>query len=349
MNRFTTKAAIVILFSCACLWTATRARGEAQTASSDGLRSAQQAVVALSGEDAKGQPIATGVGFFIRPGLLATDYRVIKDAIHLRAQLPGQAAVDAQVIAVDERRLVALATVRGASAEPLQMACTQAKAGSKGFVIASAAQSKDAIAPVSIIADRDASRLPKPKAALPNDAAGSPVCDESGKLAGIVVRSPENGTTILRIAPAIVLRSLISVELPCDEAAISEAFKSLPPLAAAVVGPGDVPAGVPAAGANVENRPGVIRKEGAVFAGQALRHVPPLYPPLAKTARIQGPVVVEVTVDEEGDVLSARVISGHPLLKDGALNAARAWKFAPTTLDGKPVKVIGQITFNFNL
>jgi len=48
-------------------------------------------------------------------------------------------------------------------------------------------------------------------------------------------------------------------------------------------------------------------------------------------------------------VISARAISGHPLLKDAAVNAARGWKFSPTMLTGVPVKVIGTITFNFNL
>jgi TonB family protein len=60
-------------------------------------------------------------------------------------------------------------------------------------------------------------------------------------------------------------------------------------------------------------------------------------------------VVVEVTVDEEGKVISARAISGHPLLKDAAVEAARGWTFTPTKLQGDPVKVIGTITFNFIL
>jgi protein TonB len=60
-------------------------------------------------------------------------------------------------------------------------------------------------------------------------------------------------------------------------------------------------------------------------------------------------VVVEVTVDEQGNVMSARAISGHPLLKEAAVAAARGWRFTPTLLTGTPVKVIGTITFNFNL
>jgi TonB family protein len=74
-----------------------------------------------------------------------------------------------------------------------------------------------------------------------------------------------------------------------------------------------------------------------------------VYPPLAKAARISGAVVVEVTLDEQGEVISARAISGHPLLKESAITAARGWTFNPTQLSGVPVKVIGTITFNFSL
>lgn len=96
-------------------------------------------------------------------------------------------------------------------------------------------------------------------------------------------------------------------------------------------------------------QPKIIRKSGGVFQGSATRRVEPAYPPLAKAAQVSGSVVVEVTVDEEGGVISARAISGHPLLKDAAVTAAQGWRFSQTKLEGVPVKVIGTITFNFNL
>jgi len=91
----------------------------------------------------------------------------------------------------------------------------------------------------------------------------------------------------------------------------------------------------------------LIRKSGGVFADSATHRVLPESPPLARAARITGSVVVEVTVDEAGGVIAARAISGHPLLKDAAVNAARQWQFNPTMLSGVPVKVIGTLTFNF--
>ncbi len=94
--------------------------------------------------------------------------------------------------------------------------------------------------------------------------------------------------------------------------------------------------------------PQIVRKAGGVLAGSATKRVEPAYPPLAKAAQVSGAVVVEVTVDTEGKVMAARAISGHPLLKDAAITAARQWVFVPTKLSGQAVKVIGTITFNFN-
>jgi protein TonB len=58
-------------------------------------------------------------------------------------------------------------------------------------------------------------------------------------------------------------------------------------------------------------------------------------------------VVVQVIVDENGNVISAHAVSGHPLLQAASVAAARSAKFAPTKLSGQPVKVSGVITYNF--
>lgn len=95
--------------------------------------------------------------------------------------------------------------------------------------------------------------------------------------------------------------------------------------------------------------PLIIRKSGGVFQSSATRRVEPRYPPDAIAARISGSVVVEVTVDEAGKVISVRTISGPTELREASVEAARRWEFQPTTLSGTPVKVIGTIKFNFNL
>lgn len=108
---------------------------------------------------------------------------------------------------------------------------------------------------------------------------------------------------------------------------------------------------VPAAYAQSDQRetPKLIRKSGGVLASEAIERVNPTYPPLAKAARVSGSVVVEVTIDHDGNVTSARAVSGHPLLRDPAIAAARGWRFKPTLLSGQPVNVVGIITFNFHL
>ena len=95
--------------------------------------------------------------------------------------------------------------------------------------------------------------------------------------------------------------------------------------------------------------PAEIRKSGGELMHSAVTRVEPRYPVLARAARVSGAVVVEVTIDEQGNVIDTQVISGHPLLRNAALKAARGWKFAPDKVYNKPVKVVGPLTFNFSL
>ncbi len=86
---------------------------------------------------------------------------------------------------------------------------------------------------------------------------------------------------------------------------------------------------------------------GGVINGKARNLVQPPYPAAARAVRASGEVKVQVTIDEDGNVISASAVSGHPLLKQAAVNAARASKFTPTQLSGQPVKVTGVIIYNF--
>jgi eukaryotic-like serine/threonine-protein kinase len=95
--------------------------------------------------------------------------------------------------------------------------------------------------------------------------------------------------------------------------------------------------------------PAEIHKSGGEMMQSAVKRVEPAYPPLAKVARISGSVVVQITVDEQGNVTHAQAMSGPPLLRNAAVSAAYGWKFAPDKVYGKPVKIIGTLTFNFNL
>jgi protein TonB len=88
---------------------------------------------------------------------------------------------------------------------------------------------------------------------------------------------------------------------------------------------------------------------GGVLNGKAISKPQPAYPPIAKAARASGTVTVQIVVDEGGRVISASAVSGHPLLQQAAVAAARQARFSPTLLSGQPVKVSGVITYNFVL
>ena len=98
-----------------------------------------------------------------------------------------------------------------------------------------------------------------------------------------------------------------------------------------------------------EPTPARIVKVSQISPGLVLRRVSPQYPAMAKSIRLQGAVQVQVLISEQGHVLSAGVVSGHPLLRAAAEEAARQWLFKPTTLNEVPVKVQGILTFNFTL
>jgi protein TonB len=84
-----------------------------------------------------------------------------------------------------------------------------------------------------------------------------------------------------------------------------------------------------------------------VLNGKAITLPKPPYPAAAKAVQASGTVVVHVVIDEQGNVVTATAVSGHPLLRAAAASAARGAKFSPTKLSGTPVKVSGVITYNF--
>lgn len=87
---------------------------------------------------------------------------------------------------------------------------------------------------------------------------------------------------------------------------------------------------------------------GGVVNGKATFLPKPEYPPAAKAVRASGAVNVEILIDTDGNVIEAKAVSAHPLLRLSAVTAARSAKFAPTMLAGKPVKVEGVLVFSFN-
>src|SRR5271169_1274877 len=136
-----------------------------------------------------------------------------------------------------------------------------------------------------------------------------------------------------------------------------------PPVMSASGVVGGVPGGVPGGqmggviGGIISSAPMVpkvatpqrIRVSQGVTQGMILRKVQPAYPPLARQARIQGPVVLQAEIGKDGSIQNLRLISGHPMLAPAAIEAIKQWKYKPYILNGEPVEVETTITFNFTL
>jgi protein TonB len=98
-----------------------------------------------------------------------------------------------------------------------------------------------------------------------------------------------------------------------------------------------------------EVAPTRVRLGGNVQEGRILKRRLPVYPPLAKQARIQGVVVLKATIAKDGTVQNLTVVSGHPLLVQAAVDAAKQWVYQPVLLNGQPVELSTQINLNFAL
>ena len=98
-----------------------------------------------------------------------------------------------------------------------------------------------------------------------------------------------------------------------------------------------------------EATPQRIRVGGNVQQAKLVRQPHPVYPPLAKQARIQGVVKLSAIIARDGTIQHLEVISGHPLLIPAALEAVKQWVYQPTLLNGEPVEVVTQIDVNFTL
>jgi len=88
---------------------------------------------------------------------------------------------------------------------------------------------------------------------------------------------------------------------------------------------------------------------GVLQQSKCILMVEPVYPRLAIITRVSGTVILEAIIDEEGIVSTVKALSGHPLLKEAAVQAVKQWKYSPTILNGEPVSIVAIVTVVFNL
>ena len=117
--------------------------------------------------------------------------------------------------------------------------------------------------------------------------------------------------------------------------AMATEIESLRKLAAAV------PGGTPA------TPTGPVRVGSGIKAPERLKYVEPVYPAMARTAKIQGLVMIDATIGKDGKVTQAKVIQSVPLLDEAALAAVKQWVYAPTLIGDVPVEVVMTVTVSF--
>lgn len=92
-----------------------------------------------------------------------------------------------------------------------------------------------------------------------------------------------------------------------------------------------------------------VRPGGDIRPPTKIKHVAPIYPPIAQTNHVQGIVILEAVINEAGEVSQLRVLRSAPLLDEAAMNAVRQWRFTPTLLNGQAVPIVMTVTVSFQL
>ena len=129
-------------------------------------------------------------------------------------------------------------------------------------------------------------------------------------------------------------------ELVARAAALQEQLQAVLDELQALLGDSDRPAG----GSGEPFRIG-----DGIRAPMKVLDVAPVYPPEARDARVQGVVILEVTLSRTGEVSDVEVVRSTPLLDEAAVAAVRQWRYEPTLVDGEPVSILMTVTMNFAL
>jgi len=97
-----------------------------------------------------------------------------------------------------------------------------------------------------------------------------------------------------------------------------------------------------------EQAPVRIRVGGSIKPPRLISSTLPAYPAMARSANVEGDVVIDTTIDAAGKVTGMKVVSGSPLLRQAALEALRQWRYEPSKLNGEPVPVEMTVTIKFH-
>jgi len=105
----------------------------------------------------------------------------------------------------------------------------------------------------------------------------------------------------------------------------------------------------PQGGSKNDSSSPTVRVGGDIEPPVQVKNIPPLYPPGAQRARVEGIVIIEATIGTDGKVKDAKVIRSVKMLDDSAVRAVREWEYKPTVINGQAVQVVTAISINFTL
>lgn len=174
------------------------------------------------------------------------------------------------------------------------------------------------------------SSAPVTKIAVGSDDAKSEVITRTFEPAPIHVKTQSQGAKVQKQAD----ESSLAVPDPLGIGSSKDTS-----LASLVPGPAKLPA-APAS---------TLKISQGVSQGLLIKKVQPVYPPNAKTMRLEGPVEMEAVIDREGKITNLKVLKGQPVLARAAVDAVRQWRYKPYYLDGEPVEIQTQITVVFKM
>lgn len=314
-----------------------RGQDQAQRALPPTLR---HSVVSVISYHADGSMLTHGTGFFISESadILTRSSLIPPEAEHTEIlTADGKTYRVSRIVATDKKADLVRASLENPpeSVKPLPSSTFSPQVGDRVVIIRDAAEPE--IEGVVTTVDSGGSRRPfRVAASLPPNSSGSPVINAKGEVVGIVISTTADGQNFM--------------------ASVMDRALFLYPHGAAFQPLGEI---------REDSPPGIMRRSETVLQGNAITRVAPAYPEIAKRLRVEGTIIVQVIVDEQGEVASAKPITtklrsrlegqsevptvAEAVLKQAAVDAIRQWKFVPSTVNGKRMKVMGTITLNFHL
>ena len=215
---------------------------------------------------------------------------------------------------------------------------------------------------IQVVYAAESSPLWFPRTEPIKTARGTPEIERTAFRAGSSIPSPastagftdftEDDEAPAAAAPATAIHSDIDAVLKnvlgseaSPQAGGTQRFRDIPRLA---VDSPELPAAPPPAFPE-DAVPKKVSNGIKVEPARLMKQTIPVYPPLARKARVEGAVILEADITESGALENVKVVEGHPMLIDAAIDAIRQWRYAPARLNGKPTRSSVRVTVNFHL